>query len=144
RAGETDEVLALRRADHFDDLVLAHRLREQEALQLVTACSADETMLFLRLDAFGGDCKSERTSEPRDAFDDRGRFFGHAEVLHERLVDLNLVDWEAAQITERGIAGTEIVEHDPNAHLAHFGELAEHFRRRVQKRAFGDLDLEPA
>src|SRR6185312_1171214 len=116
RGSEPIRAFALRWIKHLTVFLGRDGFREQEALQLMAARRAHETMLLLRLDAFGGDRKPERTYEPRHAFDDRGGFLGDAQVLHEGFVDLDLVDREASQIAERRIAGAEIVQHDANAH----------------------------
>ena len=50
-------------------------------------------------------------------------------------------DGEAA---ERGIAGTEVVDGDPDASAAQHPQLPHRRRRILVQRAFGDLDVEPA
>ena len=50
------------------------------------------------------------------------------DVLHERAVDLDLVEGEALQVAERGIAGAEVVHGDAHAELA---QLVERGERRL-------------
>ena len=44
------------------------------------------------------------------------------QVIHERLIDLQNVDRELAQIIQRRIAGTEVVERDGDTHIGNFLE----------------------
>ena len=43
-------------------------------------------------------------------------------AAHEALVDLDLVEWRFLQITERGIAGPEIIQRKADADLLERGE----------------------
>ena len=84
----------------------------------------------------------QRLAERRDRAHD---LLGVAlvEILHEGLVDLDLVEGEAAQIAQRGIAGAEIVHRDPDAHAA---QRMQDFQRALvlaQQDRFGDLEFEP-
>ena len=66
-----------------------------------------------------------------------------AETADEAPVDLDLVDCEPGQVAERGEAGAEVVEHDPDAHGAKFVERPSHRRSVVGEQGqLGDLDLE--
>ena len=67
-----------------------------------------------------------------------------AEVVDEGAVDLDLVEREALQIAQRGIAGAEIVKRDPHPQAA---ELMQHRQRDLvvaNEHRLGDLELEPA
>ena len=66
------------------------------------------------------------------------------DILDEGAVDLDLVEREALQIAQRGIAGAEIVQRDPDAELA---QLMQHVERRLvvaNQHRLGDLELQPA
>src|SRR5690606_40995390 len=56
-------------------------------------------------------------AERDDRGDDRPRVDRLAEPLDEALVDLDPVDLEVAQVTERRVAGAKVVERDTKAFL---------------------------
>ena len=65
-----------------------------------------------------------------------------ASSVHERTVDLDLVERETAQIAQRRIAGSEIIERNPDAEAA---QLVQDRKRRLavlQQHRFGDLQFE--
>src|SRR5690606_21712936 len=66
------------------------------------------------------------------------------EALDEALVDLDLVDFEVAQVPERGIAGAEIVERDAEAFRAQPPERSAHGLVLIEYDTFGHLELELA
>ncbi len=73
--------------------------------------------------------------------DQRG--FGFDHVAHEAAIDLDLVEIEAVQVAQRGIAGAEIVQHHFDAACT---QLMEHLRRLlviVHQHGFGNLQLKP-
>src|SRR5690606_14437907 len=61
----------------------------------------------------------------------------------ERLVDLDLVEGEAAQISERGVSGAEIVEHQAHAERAELLQRLDGAGLGSEKRGLVDLDFEP-
>src|SRR5499427_10962391 len=63
---------------------------------------------------------------------------------HERLVDLDGVEWEALQVGERGVAATEIVKRQARAKVA---DALQHLRGVLgilHYQRFGELELERA
>ena len=65
-----------------------------------------------------------------------------AEIPHEGLVDLDLVEGEAAQVAQRRVAGAEIVHRDPHAERL---ETVQDRRCRAgigHQHRFGDLQLQ--
>ena len=102
-----------------------------------------------------GTAAARRSRRPRRSPSCRGR--GRGSPPHARSpprpprvrccarssIDLELVEREATQIEQAGIAGAEIVEREPHAQRleAEHGELGGvHI---AEQRAFGDLELEP-
>src|SRR5665213_906513 len=65
-------------------------------------------------------------------------------VLDEAAVDLDLVERKALQVTERGIAGAEIVQRDPHAQLPQLMQRGECRLIVTNKHRLGDLELQPA
>src|SRR5262249_27891446 len=66
---------------------------------------------------------------------------GH--IANEGAVDLDLVEWELAQVPERRIAGAEVVERNPDADVAQLVQRRERAVALVQKHGFSDLQLQP-
>ena len=65
-----------------------------------------------------------------------------ASSLHERTVDLDLVEREAAQIAQRRVTGAKIIQRDPDAEGA---KLVQDRQRRLavlQQHRFGNLQFE--
>ncbi len=60
-------------------------------------------------------CELERLAEPDDGASQRRAVGAVADLLDERLVDLEDVDREALQVAERRIAGAEVVDGEPHA-----------------------------
>ena len=88
------------RFQEIGDFGIGPRLAEQEALSLMAALRAQAAQLGFGLDAFGGDRDAEAHAEADDRAHDRLRIAIGAEVAHERLVDLDLVERKAAQIAQ--------------------------------------------
>src|SRR5579885_104059 len=86
------------------------RLAEQVALRLRAALAAQEFKLGRRLDALGRGGDAEAAAEAGHGAHDGERIVARGDILDERAVDLDLVEWEASEIAERRIAGAEIVE----------------------------------
>ena len=63
---------------------------------------------------------------------------------HEGLVDLQLVEGEAPEIAERGIAGAEIVHVDGHAERLQLVQLAQNVVGALEQQRFDHLDLHPA
>ena len=61
---------------------------------------------------------------------------------HERSVDLEPVEREFLEVTEAGIPGAEVVEHDANAELLNLPEGVEHPLLVQQQNVFGHLQFE--
>src|SRR5579859_7482048 len=128
---------------HIPQLGDRTRLADQIALRLRAALAAQHVELLGGLDAFRGRDHTEAPPQARDGPNDRERIVARRKLAHERAIDLDLVEREAAQIAQRGIAGAEIVERDLDAELA---QLEQHLARRLaalQQHGFGDLELEP-
>ena len=74
--------------------------------------------------------------------DDRGgtRVVGHR--LHERAVELQLVDRQLAQVGQRGVAGAEVVDRDADAERAQLAEDLAGPLAVGHQEVLGDLQLE--
>ena len=99
--------------------------------------------LLLGLDAFRRRRHVAGGGDVHHRLDDRRGCAGAGDVLDEGAIDLDLVERETLQVAQRGIAGAEIVQRDPNAELA---QLVQHVQRRfvvANEHGLGDLELQP-
>ena len=106
-------------ADHVPQQARVLRAREEEALaelaaqgrEAVSACSSASMP-----SATVWMCMAWPSSMMPRAIADSTPSLGH--VVHERLVDLDDVDREAAQVAQRRVARAEVVEGDADAQIA--------------------------
>src|SRR6185295_14923631 len=105
-------------------------LAETVALQRVHAGGAQEELLLGGLDAFRRHLHAEAATERHDRVHDGSCVGRGLDRAHERSIDLDPVEWEAAQIVQARIAGAEIVERE--AHTE---------RLEAQHGLFGLIDI---
>src|ERR1700686_2562280 len=100
---------------HQLDLLDRNRPRIQVALQLGTPQLAKFVELLYRLDAFSHRHQSERRRETDDT--GRQRYAGQVErqAADERTVNLQHVQRQSREQSEKRIAGTEVIEGDTYA-----------------------------
>ncbi|HEX4979523.1 MAG TPA: hypothetical protein VFV35_05615, partial [Acidimicrobiales bacterium] len=79
--------------------------REVGALGAVAADGDEVVELVLRFDALGDDGHTQGVAQLNDGDDDRQPRAADGQTLHERLVKLDEVEREHAQIRQRGIPG---------------------------------------
>ena len=85
------------------------------ALPLLAAERAQPLELGGGLDALGRDREAEAVRHCRDRLHDLRVRGMRIELAQERAVDLQLVDRQAAQVSETRIAGAEVVDRDAYA-----------------------------
>ena len=100
-------------------LQLVERLgaADEESLQFLTANVAQEVGLEARLDTFGGAPHAQRVRQRNCSLRDGAAIGLVFNIANKALVDLDLVEREAAQIGQRGIARTEIVQRDAHTNF---------------------------
>ena len=76
-------------------------------------------------------------------FDDRPAREVEAHVADEGLVDLHRVDRQLLQVRERGVAGTEVIDRQRDAHVAQPGEALERALGIDHEHALRDLEAQP-
>src|SRR5215203_4278287 len=123
------------------DLTGRQRLAVQVSLDFSAAFAIQAMPLILGLDSLGGSRYSEADPEPHDGADDRQAFFVREQVLDQRLIDLELVEFEVAQVADAGIAGTEVVQRYPDSKLLQLIENSDVMIGSFQQNRFGDLQL---
>lgn len=87
------------------------------ALHFVALDLAKQIENVLILDTFGNRFQPQAVRHLDDRPHDRRVFRIHGHITHEGLVDLELVDLEPLQVREAGVAGSEIVDRQLDAHL---------------------------
>lgn len=113
------------------------------ALNLGAAFFTDAVELRLRFDAFGNCGDTEALAQVRNGFDHGGAFRPIDRFFHERAINLDLVEGEDAQMREGGIAGPEIIERDPHAHVAKPAKIINGMGFSAEQRGFRDFDFQP-
>src|SRR4051794_39797983 len=98
--------------EQVKDVARGQRLAEEIALHLGAAFLSQVAELLVGLDALGGRCHAEVLAEPGDGPDDRDGVVLVRHVAHERLIDLDLVEGEAAQVAQARVARAEVVHRD--------------------------------
>ena len=119
-----------------------HRLADEVALCERAAERAERVPDLLRLHAFRDDRQAEVPPEVDRGADDRrvARVVAHAR--DERAVDLDRLHRQPLEVRERGVAGAEVVDREPEPHLVQAREHLAHAERVGEDRRLGDLELE--
>ncbi|MGY4295906.1 hypothetical protein ACVWXN_004001 [Bradyrhizobium sp. i1.4.4] len=94
------------------------------------------------LDAFRDKLQPQRAGERGDDADDRLVFRAVRDLADEGFVDLDLVERETPEMSERAIAGAEIVERDGCAQAPQAVQRLGGAGDVVDQRALGDLELQ--
>ena len=94
------------------------------------------------LDAFGDHGQAQLLAEADGRTDDRRVVGIGQQSEHERAVDLQSVERKFLQITQAGIAGAEIVEHEANAERLNLQERIERALLVVEQDVFGHFQFE--
>ena len=125
-----------------DHRVGGHRPGQQVALRFVASGFAERVEHFRGLDSFADHAEREVVAEVDHRPDDRGVRRVLLHVVHERAVDLELMDRQGRQIAERCLAPPEVVEADAHAGLVQRGNDGGRPRGIDEQRGFGDLQNE--
>lgn len=100
---------------HRDDLSRRKRFADEIPLNLCAPFSAQQIELLFGLHSFRCDGRIEGCAHSDDSPNDRRAIRLIAELADEALIDLDLVEREAAQVAERRVAGSEIVHRNADA-----------------------------
>ena len=88
---------------------------EQVPLAHVAPEKVEDVALLLGLDAFGDGLEIEAPGQRGDRADDGSRVLVNGDVAHEGYIDLEVVQGQLFDITERGIPGPEVIDRDRDA-----------------------------
>ncbi len=115
-------------------------MREQETLRGHAAELQEVRHLVVDLHALGHGLESERLAEHHDGARKLRSLARLGQAAHEGAVDLEDIDRETVQVRQRRVAGTEVVDREPNAQRLQLAELDQVRLGVVHHRAFGQLD----
>ena len=120
------------------------RLRpaEQEPLHDAAAQSVQHLHLTEVFHAFGDDTKVQRSRQRDDGGDDCRALRRHAEIADEAAVDLQFTDRQRGQISERRIAGAEVVDRDFDTDLVEAMQRRDHVLQVLHEARLGDLEFD--
>lgn len=121
-----------------------HWLSEQEALRRFAAEGDKLGKLFLILDAFARRRDLQVAGHTCHGPDDGGRAAVRMGGTDEATIDLDAVEFEFSQVSERGIAGPEIIHGDPDAEGAQTGQDNGNLLAVFDHGRFSDFDLDAA
>src|SRR6266568_8244311 len=126
------------------DFGVRHGSPEQISLDEVHSRRLQDLELRTALDPFGhrGDIETARQCDGRG--DDRRAVPSRCAALHNRPVDLELVEWEALEVAPRGIAYAAIIEDDANAEVLQLPDREQVSRQiPLDERSVGNFEFEP-
>ena len=112
------------------------------ALQRCHSRKTKETILFGGLDAFCCGRYIEAASQGKCRRDDRGTLGSLGQVLGEGLVDLDFVEREHHQLTERRIAGSEVIKSNADSEVLELPQNRQALCRRLDDGCLGKLNFQ--
>src|SRR5436190_13915214 len=121
------------------DLRRLGRTPEVVALREVAAETLESVGLLDGLDTFADHLQPERLAEVDDRLHQRGAF-ARSEVAAERAVDLEDVDRQLTQASERGVADAEVVERQAHAERLELVQAGRGGERVGCEQGLGDLE----
>jgi len=122
----------------------ADRRTEEEALHLRASKRPHVLHLLFGLNTFRGRGHLKALCETSDCPHDSRRLLAFSQTFDERTVDLDLFKREAAQITQRGIPGAEVVHRNVHAEVPQAMEGRDCHLGVLHQHRFGDLELQAA
>src|SRR5690606_24427287 len=131
------------RLDERRQVARGERLAEVIALHPVAPELAQGVERPFILHALGERAKVEGVRQVHQGAHDLGIPTVRREIAHETLVDLELVERELAQVGERGIPGTEVVDGELAAQRLQSRHEADRARFVLHDGALGQLQREP-
>jgi hypothetical protein len=107
------------------------------ALILIAPGGLEQAGLLRRLHALREDSQAEAVTESDSRAGQGVGAIARSQIVHQRLVELELVRREAAQVTEGGVPGAEVIDGDANPGPLEFGQGDEARRRNPALSARG-------
>ena len=141
-AGQRPRIARQALDQHARNLLGWQRAREEVALSVVAAQSAQLRELDLALHALGDHIEREGARHPDDRLDDRGALLLDPQRFDEGAIDLQSVKGKAVEIGERGVPGAEVIEHETNADVTECLQGGGRGGRLLDQDALGDLEAQ--
>ena len=108
----------------------------------MTSAQIQEFALSFCLHPLGYDVQSQHFAHRNDGLHDGCAVGIRNDVAHKGLVDLDLVQRQAFQILQRGIARPEIIHREAHARLLQFAHFGDGILRIFQHDTFGQFELQ--
>ena len=123
-------------------LLRRNRPTEIEPLRLLATVRFEERNLLDLFHALGNRFDTETASEVDDRLDDRLVFRIVRETSDEGLIDLQLVGAESLEVTQRGIAGAEVIDRDAHTECVELVHDRDGTQRVVGCDPLGQFELQ--
>src|ERR1700761_5348444 len=135
-------LFGFRLAQELRDLRGGQRPREEIALKALRTEFAQERELHLGLDAFRDGFNLECLGEGEDRGDDGIGSLRFGDLLEEEAVDLDDVDGQTMEVTERGVTGAEVINGDAHSELFEAVHLAHGLFEVGEQKRLGEFQFE--
>ncbi len=103
----------------------------------------DEFLLFDGFDTLGNDLQAQCPADAYDCMHDR-RVNRQTDIRYETLIDLDLIDREAAQGRQARISGAKVIERKRHAAVMQLFDGLQHGGFGIEQSRLGDLKLDAA
>src|SRR3990167_8237655 len=142
RGGVSGVVESSRLLQVGSQLAGRQRLAVQVALTLVTTLSDDVGLLLDGFHTLGDDLHAQALTQLDNGAHDGRVVLVFQQVLHEAFVDLDLVQRQALQIAQRGVASTEVIDGDQRTGAAQAEQVLGGSVDVFHQAGFGDFQLQ--
>src|SRR5262249_14467761 len=132
-----------RDSDEAREFLLVESAGAEEALVEVATPLSEQHELAGALDAFDDDREPQFAGKREDRPNDDAVALAGANLGNQPAVDLQRVQWQAAEIGKARITCSEIVESDLDARVADALQIGSDGLEVAEKRCLGDLDRDP-
>jgi len=111
-------------------------------LKCVATHAGEAVALLFRLHAFGNDRQTHGAAERDDGLSDGGAAFFGENIADERAIDLDLVEGQFLQVSQRRVAGAKVVEREPQSMGLEFLHLVADVLHVFNQNAFGEFEAQ--
>jgi hypothetical protein len=96
---------------------------QQESLHLIATKRAKHRQLAFGFNTLGGSGHVQAMGQAHDCLSQAARADCTVDAVNETSIDLQIVNGQTLQVTERRVTGAEIVDGDAHAQCPQFGDL---------------------
>jgi hypothetical protein len=126
------------------NVACGYRRAEPKTLHFLAAEGAQHFVLLRRLDALRDRDHMARRGDIHHGLHNAGGPVGFGNIGDEAAIDLDFIEWKALQVAQRRIAGSEIVQRNPDSNGP---KLVQNRKRRIviaDQDRLGDFKFQPA